>query len=251
MPSPFPGMNPYIEHERVWHDFHERFMPFTAEAIGAQTGPQYIVRIDEHVYIRELRGTRRLTGRADLAVARTSDGAGALTGAVVQDAPARVRLPQVDVERESFVEIRDLDWQLVTVIELLSPANKRSGRDRQQYLTKRAELLASDVHLVEIDLLRGGRRLPMQDLPECAYCVLVSRAESRPAAGLWPLGLRDALPRIPIPLRSPEADVELDLQRAVHHTYDAAQYERYIYAHSPQPPLSPADAEWARERISG
>ncbi len=86
----------------------------------------------------------------------------------------------------------------MTVIELLSPTNKYAGPDREQYLVKRRELLASPVHFVEIDLLRGGPRMPMQDLPECDYCVLVSRVETRLDAGLWPIRLRE-----PIRLRQP------------------------------------------------
>src|SRR5262249_3466407 len=140
---------------------------------------------NEHLFIHELpEDSRRLAGRADVSVTRspfTSTVEGT-TGAALA-APATVRLPAVDLERVSFLEIRDRDdWQLVTVIELLSPSNKYAGADREQYLAKRGQLLASTVHFVEIDLLRGGPRMPMQDLPECDYCVLVSRAEMRPAA---------------------------------------------------------------------
>src|SRR5947208_5462061 len=121
---------------------------------------------------------RRFVGRSDVSVTRPPFAAAAVPSAAILEAPARVRLPAVDRERLSFIEIRDRDgWQLVTVIELLSPANKYAGPDREQYLAKRAELLVSTVHLVEIDLLRGGRRMPMEDVPECDYCVLVSRVE--------------------------------------------------------------------------
>src|SRR5205807_8592511 len=106
-------------------------------------------------------------------------------------------------ERLAFVEIRDrVDRRLITVIELLSPTHRYAGPDREQYLAKRGQLLASGTHFVEIDLLRGGPRLPLKDLPECEYYVRVSRAEERPQAGLWPLRLRKRLPVIPIPLRS-------------------------------------------------
>ncbi len=145
MPSPFPGMNPYLEQDRVWNDFHGSFMPAARAAVAAQVRPHFIAKINEHLF---------------------------------------VRLPAVDRERLSFLEIRDRDgWQLVTVIELLSPTNKYSGPDREQYLARRRDLLASAVHFVEIDLLRGGPRMPMEDLPECDYCVLVSRVETRPRPG--------------------------------------------------------------------
>jgi hypothetical protein len=158
----------------------------------------------------------------------------------------------VDRERLSFLEIRDRDgWQLVTVIELLSPANKYAGPDREQYLAKRRELLASAVHFVEIDLLRGGPRMPMENLPECDYCVLVSRVETRPEAGVWPIRLREPLPPVRIPLRPPHADAQLDLQPVLHRIYDAAGYEDYIYRGPPHPQLNAEDAAWARQFVPG
>jgi hypothetical protein len=177
MPSPFPGMNPYLEQERAWDDFHESFMPAARDAIAAQVRPHFIAKINEHLFIRELpEGPRHLAGRSDVSVTRPPFAPAAeVVSSTAVEAPAKVRLPAVEVQRLSFIEIRDRDgWQRVTVIELLSPANKYAGPDREQYLAKRRELLASPVHFVEIDLLRGGPRMPMQDLPECDYCVLVS-----------------------------------------------------------------------------
>jgi hypothetical protein len=251
MPSPFPGMNPYLEQERVWHDFHERFLPTAAEAIGAQVDPRYIVKIDEHVYIHELpEGSRQFLGRADIAVTRSPEGGGPRPVAAVLEAPAQVRLPRVDIERLSYVEIRDRDdWRLVTVIELLSPSNKRPGPDREQYLAKRAELLSGAAHLVELDLLRGGPRLPLEDLPACDYYALVSRVEDRPRAGVWPIRLRDRLPVLPIPLHAPDPDAVLDVQSALDRVHDAARYRTYIYRSPPQPALSRDDEAWARQFI--
>jgi hypothetical protein len=156
-------------------------------------------------------------------------------------------LPVVDVAREAYVEIRDRHSQeLVTVLELLSPSNKRSGPDREQYLAKRGQILSSPAHLVEIDLLRGGEPMPSEDRPTCTYSVLVSRAEERPLAGFWPLGLRERLPAIPIPVRPPHPDATLDLQELLHRVYEEAGYEYYIYQGAPQPPLATEDAVWAR-----
>src|SRR5262249_40161893 len=148
--------------------------------------------------------------------------------------------PALDVERLAFVEIRDRrNRELVTVVELLSPSNKRAGSDRDQYLAKREQILSSTAHLVEIDLLRGGKPMPRADRPDCEFSMLVSRVEDRPRAGFWPVRLRSALPEIPVPLRSPDADARLDLQAIVHRLYDAAGYEDYIYGSSPDPPLAP------------
>jgi hypothetical protein len=196
-------MNPYLEQDDAWHDFHERFLPLVADLLVAQVRPGYIVKIDEHV--------------------------------------------QLDLERLAFVEIRDRrNRELVTVVELLSPSNKRPGADREQYLAKREQVLGSSAHLVEIDLLRGGKPLPLANRPDCAYSVLLSRVEDRPRAGFWPVGLRSQLPVIPVPLRAPDADARLDLQAIVHRLYDSAGYEDYIYDGVPDPPLAPDDLAWSR-----
>lgn len=255
MPSPFPGMDPYLEQEDVWHDFHERFMPLAAEVIGAQVMPAYIAKIDQHISIRELPADeRRLVRRGDVTVADLRPPApGGAPGHAAVAAPAYGRVPSaVDVERQAFIEIRDRQCRgLIAVIELLSPANKRPGPDREQYLAKRRQVLSSGAHLVEIDLLRGHPRLPLEGLRECDYYAMVSRAEERPGAGLWPLSLRDPLPTIPIPLRPPDPDARLDLQQVVSRIYDAAGYRYYIYAGALQPPLRPEDAGWAAQQLAG
>ncbi len=163
------------------------------------------------------------------------------------EAPAEGYLPVVDVERISCVEVRDRrNRQLVALIELLSPANKQPGSNRDQYLARRNEILAGPAHLVEIDLLRGGLRPPVERRPPCDYCILVSRSETRPRVGLWPVGLRERLPVIPIPLRAPDSDAKLDLQAAVHEIYDKARYQNYLYDGAPEPPLAADDAARAR-----
>ena len=222
--------------------------------ICAQVDPRYIVKIDEHVFIHEFSAEqRRFLGRADISVGRgLSRGAdaGRRTAAAVLDAPTEGYLPAVDIERLAFLEIRDRrDRQLVTVIELLSPANKRPGGDRDQYLAKRQEILGSTAHLVEIDLLRGGQRPPVEELPGCDYCVLVSRSELRPRVGLWPLRLHDRLPVIPIPLRAPDPDAQLDIQAVLDDIYDKAHYATYVYDGSPVPPLSREEETWARQFV--
>jgi hypothetical protein len=165
-------------------------------------------------------------------------------------APIQGSLPAVDIERIHFLEIRDrANRQVVTVIELLSPSNKDSGADRDQYIAKRVQLQPSRVNLVEIDLLRGGTRPPVDGLPPCDYCAMISRADDWPKVGLWPLHLRDRLPLISIPLRDREESASLDLQVALQRVYDQARYEDDIYGFQPEPPLSAADAEWATQFV--
>jgi hypothetical protein len=251
MPSPFPGMNPYLEQEDAWHDFHDRFIPLMAEYLNAQVGNKYIVKIDEHVYVHDVGEEQRtFLGRADLAVAGLHDSNSVSSAVGVLEAPVEVEVPRLDVERECFLEIRDRrSRQLITVLELLSPANKSRGNNREQYLGKRDQIMATHVHLVEIDLLRGRPRMPFVDLPPCDYYAMVSRVERRPKAQLWPIRLRDRLPVIPVPLRAPDPDLRLDLQELLHRVYDAAGYVKYIYDSEPVPPLASEDAAWARALV--
>src|SRR5262249_47017735 len=139
--------------------------------------------------------------------------------------------------------------ELVTVIELLSPANKKTGPDREQYLAKRGNLLHGSVHLVEIDLLRGWQRMPMEPEFTCDYCIMVSRVEDRPEASFWPLKLRQPLSKVPVPLRAPSPDAHIDLQEILHGVYDRAGYEDYLYEGTPVPRLSRKDSNWAKSLL--
>ena len=104
------------------------------------------------------------------------------------------------------------------------------------------------MHFVEIDLLRGGPRMPWLDMPACDYYAVVSRFEERPErAGFWPIRLRERLPEIPIPLRQGDADARLDLQQVLHRIYDAAGYAYHIYSGPPEPLLAAEDAAWAQQ----
>jgi hypothetical protein len=255
MPSPFPGMNPYLEHEDAWHNFHVLFPTVGMQQLERHIGPNYFVKADENVYIHELSGDeRRLLGRPDLFTTEAPDSAGghgpAAALLAAAPAPQSVRLPAVDVERVPYIEIRDArDRRLVSVIELLSPSNKAPGEDRDQYLTKRKAILASQAHLVEIDLLRGGRRMPLADPVSGDYGVLVSRYPDRPQAHWYPIGLRERLPVIPVPLGDDDPPVPLDLQEIVHTLYDTCGFRKYMYQTPPRPPLSAEDAAWAESLI--
>lgn len=251
MPSPFPGMNPYLEQADVWEDLHDRFIVFAAGALEAHVGPGYLVKIENRLYVHELgEQERRFLGRGDVGVGeRRPVQSGGSSGTVLA-APVHPIFPAVDLQREAYIEIRDRrDRRVVTVLELLSPTNKTKGPDRDQYLNKRRQILASPSHLVEIDLLRGGERPSLPEVPASAYYALVSRSQDRPEFGFWPLKLTDPLPALPIPLSSPDPEVPLDLQAILHRVYDDANYGKYIYEDEPQPPLAKEEATWANAFI--
>ncbi len=245
MPSPFPGMNPYLEQPALWPDFHAAFLfEFKANLVSL-VRPRYLVLLERHVFVQEPPGeptTVRLRPDVLIAAPRRREGGGVAVAEVV--APVDVEHLAQEVERVSYLEIRDAaSGDVVTVVELLSPANKRE--DRLTYLARREKVLGSAVHLVEVDLLRGGRAMPEANRPPCAYSVLVSRAEGRPHAGFWPIQLRQRLPVVPVPLRDPDPPADVDLQAILHRVYDVSAYEDFIYRGRPEPPLDPDDAAWA------
>jgi uncharacterized protein DUF4058 len=255
MPSPFPGMNPYFEQEEVWHDFHQTFVTAIRHALVQQVGSKYIVKLELHIYVRELATQeRRLLGRADVGISSPHEYSSGDSISGVIEAPTQCFVPlDVDVFEESFIEIRKADTrQLVTTIELLSPASKRPGPDREAYLSnRRQQLSAGNAHFVEIDLLRSGPRLPLDGLPSCDYYIMVARVERRPEVGVWAIQLRDSLPEISVPLLPGDDDARLNLQKLLHLTYEEGGYENFIYENEPEPRLNVADAEWASQVRAG
>jgi hypothetical protein len=237
-------MNPFLEQEGIWQGFHAKLLAAIGEGIVAQVRPDYVVELEEHLFVHEIPPEpRRLIGRADVSAFGS---VGSAAGLAVAEAPATVELAIPEVERLPYLEIRDRRGrEVVAVIELLSPSNKRAGPDRARYLAKRAELLYSPANLVEIDLLRGGEPMPMEGRPACPYSILISRADDRPRAGFWPIGLRDRLPEIGVPLRAPHPDARIDLQAMLDRVYDSWGYDDFLYDGRPEPPLGPEDAVWA------
>jgi hypothetical protein len=154
---------------------------------------------------------------------------------------------------EAFLKIIDVESEaLVTLIEVLSPSNKiRGSRGRVSFMAKRHEIMNSDVHWVELDLLRGGvPSVTSPPLRPSDYRILVSRADQRTRTRYWPVRVRQALPVIGIPLRGKDADVRLDLQAVFRTVYDRAAYDMSLdYRKDPLPPLEAGDAKWARELL--
>jgi len=168
-------------------------------------------------------------------------------------APEVSRIPLELPIRLHRVEVRTVrEEMLVTAIEILSPGNKRPGHEAyEEYQRKRRSLLSSSVHLVEIDLLRGGLRPPLEEpVAPAPYYVVLSRLERRPWVEVWPLSLQQALPPIPVPLLAPDPDAVLDLDAVVASVYERGGYEDRIDYEEPvpPPPLSPSETEWV-ERL--
>ena len=169
------------------------------------------------------------------------------TEAAVVRAPVVMATPVARRVPHSRIAIRDVEKRrLVTIIEFLSPTNKR-GDGRKQYLRKRNRVLRSATSLVEIDLLRKGLRPPMRgEYPKADYFVVVSRASKRPRADVWPIRLFDSLPAVPVPLLKKDGEVLLDLQAAIDVLYDMGRFKYLIdYRKPPEAALNPDEAAWA------
>jgi hypothetical protein len=257
MPSPFPGMDPFIEGQ-VWEDFHHEFISDLRALLLPSVRPRYAVRVEHRIYVEYQPGEPDHFIRSDVSVieehrrlSSTRTG-GAATAIAVE--PITLTLPMPERRRTAFLTVRDrATMEVVTVVEVLSPVNKRPrSAGRRKYLRKRGDVLESTAHLVEVDLLRGGARLPMvETLPPAHYYAFVSREQHRPKAGVYAWSLNESLPAIPIPLAEGDQEVLLNLQEAFTAAYDRAGYDYSIDYHRPvEPSLDEADAAWVREVVS-
>jgi Protein of unknown function (DUF4058) len=252
MPSPFSGMDPWLERPNLWPDVHNSLIAAIRDVLAPRLRPRYIVTLEERVFVEEQQGLS-LVGRPDLAVVGASSATG---GGSARSASAvvEVELPVTDRARETYLEVRGVpEGDVVTVIEVLSPSNKRKGEGRRVYLEKRTATFASLTSLVEIDLLRAGESMPVvRGRPASDYSILVSRSWARPRADLLPFSVREEIPRLPVPLRRSEEEPMLELGTILHELYDRAGYDlRIDYAGPPDPPLGEGDAVWAHDRLKG
>jgi Protein of unknown function (DUF4058) len=244
MASPFPGMNPYLESPAFWSEFHNRLMVAIADDLSPQLRPRYRVAIEQRVYLSSL-DEQRLVGIPDITVTRQPNPESAIaTLALPSSQPISVLLPLPEEVRESYLEVREVtSGQVITVIEVLSPKNKRPGEGRVAYERKRQQVLSSNTHFIEIDLLRKGTRFSLGlDLMVGQYYVLVARGDRRPQADLYSFGLTEPLPSFPLPLDGRSAEPILELQRIFSELFDRAGFDLVIdYQTALSPPLIAAD----------
>lgn len=255
MPSPFPGMDPYLEDPAFWSDFHARFITYWSDALADMLPEHYEARIDEKVRLVEVAPAGRKRIEPDVAVTRhepSSSPAPAPVGVTTLE-PVTIPLLVEEETHERYIEILHRpERTLVAVLELLSPANKEEP-GRSDYLAKRNALLRHRLHLIEVDLLIGGRRLPLERaLPPGDYYALVSRGDRRPDCDVYSWRLHQRLPAIPIPLLPPDPDVWLDLAAVFATTYERGRYARSLaYASPPPVSLDDGTRHWVMERARG
>lgn len=257
MPSPFPGLDPFLE-SQLWDDFHTQFVTIIREMLVPRVRPQYLVNVERYVYVTQPDDNQDEEEVVQIIapdVFVTDAGHGwreYAGGAIATLAPVRNRLP-MPKRRQAYLTIRTKESrQVVTVIELLSPSNKARGPGQSEYLAKRTNVQYSMANLVELDFLRGGQRLPTAEpLQPGDYFAFVSHPTERPYLDVYGWSLRDPLPSIPIPLAEPDPDVLLDLQAVFTTTYDRAGYDYALNYRAPvRPPLTVDDAAWVAERLA-
>lgn len=256
MPTPFPGMDPYLELSSLWPDVHNRLIVQIADALTPRLRPRYYVAIEERTCLVSP-SDLVFAGRADVAVVRPVPEPVPLQPSVAGgSSPVIVDVPLPDEVHETYLEVRPTGQaRVVTLLEILSPANKHLGDGRDQYLRKRLSVLGSMTNLVEIDLLRAGQPMPFSGYSEHSdYRILVSRACQRPRAELLPFALRQPIPSFRVPLLPGDEEPEIALDQLLHTLYDRAGYDLRINYHvAPEPPLDDDDQTWADEllRASG
>jgi hypothetical protein len=244
-------MDPYLEAPAGWLGFHNHLAAEISAALNRLIQPRYYAELSSYVTYEVVEIGQRRGILPDVYVSQPQpprEGRGGAT-ATAAPAPAESSVPlEVSIHLDR-VEVRTTGvGQLVTLIEILSPTNKRPGHDAYtDYQRKRREVLRSPVHLMEIDLLRMGTRPPLDEpVPVAPYCVVLSRVARRPRVDVWPIQLEEPLPVLPVPLLEPDPDTTLDLNAVVASVYERGAYgTRIDYREPPPPPpLTEAQAEW-------
>ncbi|BDA71954.1 hypothetical protein CAL7716_061200 [Calothrix sp. PCC 7716] len=250
MPSPLPGMNPYLENPEFWSEFHSRLIVAIADALDDCLSRDYRVAVEKRVYLSD-DGNNILVGIPDVSVTTSLQSTTQTATLEPITQPLNIEIPIAEEVQERFLEIREgATGNVITIIELISPKNKRNGEGRSTYLQKRQKILISATHLIEIDLLRGGEPFPMGAVIPSDYRIMISRSYQRPKAQLYAFNLQQIIPIIPVPLRFGENEPVLDLQSLLHKVYDRARFELGIdYKQACTPKLSKENEAWLRSII--
>jgi hypothetical protein len=255
MKNPFPGVDPFIEANGRWIGFHNSMIAHCAELLNEVLPPNYAAFNEERLELVD-ESDRRIT-HPDMSVGRdiysdpTPRGATAVAEPPLY--PTVLTLPKFEPVPESYIDIRRLpEQELITSIELLSHTNKDPYWGGSKYRSKRADSIDQDVNLVEIDLLLAGRRPSVVGvMPPGNFFAFVCRATQRPRCEVYGWSIRHKLPSIPIPLKSPDADVSLDLAIAFSMPYERNRYRKHLrYNQALDGDLSDADRAWIASVIS-
>lgn len=257
MPSPFPGMDPYLEGSE-WMSFHSQFTAEIARQLAPKLRPRYVA-LTTRRFVTDMPDDLAITAKSnsiypDVGIANTSPAPLQGSSEVVAMLEPSLQIATVmpELVPQNSIEIRTTDdRQLVTLIEVLSPANKR-GEGYTEYVRKRTRVLLSTAHLIEIDLLRNGQRVPMREpLPSSPYFIFLSRYGKRPITDIWEVTLDQPLPVVPVPLLPDDDNVTLNLGLAFTNVYDSIGYDLILdYTKPSDVPLKGKAAAWASRQLA-
>jgi hypothetical protein len=249
-------MDPYLEDPAFWSDFHLTFIGCWREAVADVLPEAYEARLDETVHFVQMPEEVIKLIYPDVTVSR----AGKLPRKASRRAGGTAVLTPTVIPHQSLQKVRQgriailhrPERSLVTVLEMLSPTNK-TGDGFAEFCSKRQAILQKRTHLVELDLLLGGRRLPLsRPLPAGDYYALISRGDQRPNCEVYSWPLRQGLPAIPIPLKAPDPDVWVDLQKVFQQAYQRGRYARSLpYGEAPRAPVAEKDRSWVLQHKPG
>ncbi|MEL6161749.1 MAG: DUF4058 family protein [Cyanobacteria bacterium J06623_5] len=255
----FPGMNPYLESPELWPEVHSRLMVAIADTLNPQILPKYRASIEQRVYDLDADDSilvgipdvtveqRKSTALSPTQLATATGKPKTVAIAEKPSEPLSVVIPMPIEIKERYLEIKAVQTgEVITVVEILSPVNKRPGKGRNTYLEKRLHVLGSLSHLVEIDLLRSHRAMPLtHGNVQSNYRILVSRSEQRPRAELYAFNLSDNIPKFQLPLKAKDVGPTIELKTLIDSVYLRAGYEVVVdYAQPPTPPLVGQEIDW-------
>lgn len=256
MKSPFPGMDPFLETR--WGDVHTRLNIYASDMLSRSLPPGLVARCEERSIVCEFYGAARDIYPDVSVIERAAHESFSSGGGVALAESECLLLPATSEITQRFLEIRDASagGRIVTVIEFVSPTNKRSGDGLDKYLKKQRECIDGDINLVEIDLTREGSRelimpLSLELRDRTTYAATVRRAGQQDRIWLYKLPLEKRLGGVPVPLRTTDTDLVLDLQNLIDQVYENGRYgDDLTYRENLRPPLTSEQAAWVEELLA-
>ena len=256
MTSPFPGMDPYLEGS-LWSDFHRTLILTMRRLIVPQLPSQYFAVIESYVMEDKNPGEEIGIMYPDLGVLEKRNDRveepSVVYGKGTPITPPTISLPSLPSFHISIptIEIRDIDDQgLISVIEVLSPVNKRNP-GLKSYQNKRLKLHKAGINLLEVDLLRRGQRVVENpNIPFSHYMAVLQRGYDK-TYDVWTMDIKDKLPVLPLPLKRRDKDIVIDLQLSLNMTFKENYNRNSInYRKTPPPPaFSKEDKKWIAEQL--
>jgi hypothetical protein len=253
MPIPFPGMDPWLERPGLWPDVHMNLIIAFQKVLAPLVRPRYYVAVQQRTVVAVVPPDPHPIFPDLSVVQQAGPDENRESSTAVLAQPIIVEVPVQEMIKEAYLEVVEVaSQQVITVIEILSHSNKKPGKDRRVYESKRQKIFRTLTHLVEIDLLRDGEPMPFTFLQTNGhmnhYRILVKRGDHWRRAYLYSFNVRDSIPVFPLPLQPGDREPLIRLGEALQKVYDENGYDlRVDYNRPPEPPLSEADMTWAKE----